>query len=391
MKIATISFRSALAAAALLCPAWAGAANVDLVITSREVVLSGLNAPRGMAFGPDGGLYVTESGHAFNIDEAQHIETPQGDFYFGLTGSVTRLLDGVQTTVFSGLPTLYAPSKSEAIGPQDIVFTSNGDAYIAIGMGLDVAARTDSFMQLGNIVKIAAGTTTPTLFADIAAYEGAHNPAGDDVHSNPFRIAAAPGGGFLVIDAGANALLSVSSEGEISTRAVVPPPGGGAQSGPTAWAVGADGRLFVGELTGFPFTPGSARIFSLEGEGGPLTLATGFTHIIDMALGQDGTLFVLEHDSNGMLVPGALGSLYAFNPDSGERKLLLSDLVAPTGLAIDELTGTLFISNYGNGDGAGEVLALSFAPVPEPQTWAFIGLGLLLGWQRARRGRLAGA
>jgi len=363
------------------------AANVDIGITSREIIMSGLNAPRGITIGPDGGIYVAEAGSSFDTTDAQHIQVRGVDFYYGETGSVSRFLGGVQSTLFSALPTLYAPSNLEAMGPSHLVFSSNGDAYITIGMGLDVVDRTGSFTKLGNVVRIPFGSTSALLFADIAQYELDHNPAGDDVHSNPFRIAAAGGDGFYVMDAGANALLNVSSSGVISTHTIFPVADNGQQSVPTALAVSGDGKIYVGELTGFPFTHGDARIFSIEGED-IFTIGTGFTHIIDLALASDGTLFVLEHNSDSLFNPEGFGSLYAFDPGTGARTLLADDLVAPTGLAID-VSNILYVSNYGHGDGQGQVLAFTYAAIPEPQTWAMLCLSALIVWRFRGRRQLA--
>ena len=62
--------------------------------------------------------------------------------------------------------------------------------------------------------------------ADIGAYEAANNPDGrltDDgrphLDTNPYGLVAFPGG-HLMTDAGANALLRVRADGEISTVAV---------------------------------------------------------------------------------------------------------------------------------------------------------------------------
>ena len=46
------------------------------------------------------------------------------------------------------------------------------------------------------------------VVADVALHEFEENPAGGTIDSNPFGVVAEPGG-RLVVDAGANALLSV--------------------------------------------------------------------------------------------------------------------------------------------------------------------------------------
>ncbi len=347
--------------------------------------MQGLNAPRGITIGPDGAIYVAESGSAFNTDTAEFVVVRGTYFYYGETGSISKWEGGVQSTVFSGLPTLYAPSIDEAVGPSDLAFSPEGDFYLSIGMGLDLVQRTGAMVNLGRILHIPAGGTTPSTFADIAQYEEEHNPDGveEDVHSNPFRLVAKNGGGFYVIDSGANALLSVSSLGVISTHAVFPRLGSGQQSVPTGLALRDDGRIFVGELTGFPYLHGAARIFSIE-DGEVEVIGDGFTHIIDLALADDGTLFVLEHNSDSLMNPLGLGALYAFDPVTNSRTLLLDELIAPTGLATDGFS-TIYLSHQGHGDGKGEVIALTYAAVPEPQTWAMVMASGVMVWQLRRR------
>ena len=77
-------------------------------------------------------------------------------------------------------------------------------------------------------------------------------------------------------------------------------------------AVGPDGAYYVGQLTGFPFPPGGASVFRIvpgEEPTGDTALwqgrlyASGFTNIIDVAFGPDGTLYVLEIAHDGLRAP----------------------------------------------------------------------------------------
>src|SRR4051812_35769628 len=68
------------------------------------LVASGLNNPRGIAFGPEGGLYVAEAGTGGATPCGVG---PDGQaVLFGLTGSVTRidLKSGAQERIVTGLP-----------------------------------------------------------------------------------------------------------------------------------------------------------------------------------------------------------------------------------------------------------------------------------------------
>jgi hypothetical protein len=94
------------------------------------------------------------------------------------------------------------------------------------------------------------------------------------------------------------------------------------QSVPTSVVVGPDGALYVGELTGAPFQPGSARIWRIAPNRKMSVYARGFTNISDLAF--DGkNLLVLEIDSKGLLHPEASGALIRLAPN-GTRTVLAS-------------------------------------------------------------------
>ena len=115
-------------------------------------------------------------------------------------------------------------------------------------------------------------------------------------------------------DAGGNSLLRVASDGTVPTVAFFPARalGGPAPTEPvpTGIAVGPDGAYYVGELTGFPFVPGAARIYRIAPGGEPTIFATGFTMLPDIAFGADGSLYALEYDSDGLLAPGTGGARF---------------------------------------------------------------------------------
>ena len=60
---------------------------------------------------------------------------------------------------------------------------------------------------------------------------------------------------------------------------------------PTSVAVAPDGSYYVGQLTGFPFPVGAANIYKVPAGGGSAqVVASGFTHIVDLTFGPDGSL-----------------------------------------------------------------------------------------------------
>jgi glucose/arabinose dehydrogenase len=116
---------------------------------------------------------------------------------------------------------------------------------------------------------------------------------------------------------------------------------------------------YVGQLTGFPFVPGAANVWRVPvGGGEPEVWAEGFTNIIDIALGPNGSLYVLEIAHNGLAAGPPVGGLYRVDRN-GEKELLLTEpLFAPGGLVVDH-DGSLLITNCGVCAGGGQVLRVT--------------------------------
>ena len=99
---------------------------------------------------------------------------------------------------------------------------------------------------------------------------------------------------------------------------------------PTSVAVGPDGAYYVGELTGAPFATGAARVYRVVRGQDPEVYLEGFTTIIDLAFGPDGSLYVLQHSSAGGPPPpfAAPGSLVRVAPDAAGFLQACHDVLA---------------------------------------------------------------
>ena len=119
----------------------------------------------------------------------------------------------------------------------------------------------------------------------------------------------------------------------------------GSQPVPTSLAVDpVSGDIFVGELA-FGGGKGRARVWRIPAAGGtPTVHATGFTAITGIAFGPDGSLFVTEFDRKPS-TEDPEGLVVRVAPDGSRTNLGASELVAPTGAAVDS-TGALYVSNY---------------------------------------------
>lgn len=336
-----------------------------------EVIASGLNNPRGLAFGPEGALYVAEAGLGGN---GPSVPGPDGTpVSYGASGSITRIYSGTQTRIVTGLPSLAAANGFRASGPNDISFQGRGNMYVSIGLGGSPQKRADAgpgAELMGRVIRLQPSGHWSEV-ADIVSYEAAVNPGGLAVDSNPYSLCAGPG--FVAVaDAGANALFGVLANGEMSTLAVFPaqmvdaPPFLGLPAGakipmqsvPNCVTKGPDGELYVGELTGFPFKLGAARVFRVVPGASPTVVTDGFTCIVDIDFGPDGSLYVLQHDNNGLLAPGSDGSVIRVRPDGTKSTVVGTGLVGPTSVVVGQ-DGALYVSNHGSEAAIGEVLRIS--------------------------------
>src|SRR5262245_53267436 len=226
-----------------------------------------------------------------------------------------------------------------------------------------------------------------TKIADLLDFEKAHNPDGNlspgGIDSNPFDIEAINGRSALVADAGGNDVLVVDRSGAVDWVAALPqevvstshvksllgcptpPPGGEficdlppampAQPVATSVAVGPDGAYYVGELKGFPGPLSESRIWRIEAgsrhvlcgtdPGCTLIFDGGFTSIVDLAFGPDGTLYVTEIDEASFFaielgflfgVPGLMqgGTVDACDIDARTCTELATDLTIPIATAV---------------------------------------------------------
>ncbi len=348
---------------------WPSAAHAD---QSVATVATGLDNPRGLGFAPNGALYVAESGRG---GAGPCFTGPEGDeVCFGTTGAITEIRKGSQRRVLTELPSIAARDGSFAIGPSDVSFHGVGEMYFTVGLGADPAQRAQlppsGQAASGWLLRGRLGQQDWKQVSDIAGFEAQANPDGGEPDSNPNSVAATSAG-RAVADAGGNSLVWSAANGHISTLAVFPdrpadappflglPPGTQIpmQSVPTSVVRGPDGAFYVGELTGFPFVPGAARVYRVVPGEEPEVFAEDFTNIIDIGFADDGTLYVLEIAHNGLLSGDPTGALIRVN-DDGSHDIVMSDgLTFPGGLALRG--GAAYVSNCGICVGDGSVLRIS--------------------------------
>jgi hypothetical protein len=351
-----------LAALAALPGAAIGAAAPRITVVAR-----GLDNPRGIAFGSDGALYVAEAGRG-GAGPCTTVELFGGPVCYGPSGAVTRVQHGQQRRVTTGLGSFAHADGGFAFGAHDISLLGEGGAYVTVGgcFGLVTPAQGNC----GGLFRLGPHGQ-PRLVADLNAFEIQNNP--DGVHpgeSDPYAVLARPGE-RIVSDAAGNDLLRVGPDGHVSLLAVFPsrlvpaPPSLGLPSGtqlpmdsvPTTVAVGRDGAFYVGELTGFPFPVGGARIYRLVPGHAPQVFATGLTNVIDIAFDHDGNLLVVEIARSSLLSDDPNGALIRLNRDGSRQTLLSADLLHPTAVAVHG--HALYLSTCGTCPGGGQVIRVA--------------------------------
>jgi hypothetical protein len=316
--------------------------------TSPVVVASGLDSPRHLTVTSRGDVYVAESG------------TGGGDCVLGVapgapdpvpvcagpSGAVTRIgRDGGQSRVVTGLPSLAVGA--EASGPYDVEVTGSSKLMITLGLGNPPATRDALVAEHGRNYRRLATVQEVRLRGNGAPrFETRRNPDGGLLDTNPVSLAR-DRGGWLVADAGANAVLRVDDD-RVRTLAVLAggttefPPGSGNpfpfQPVPTSAVRGPDGAVYVSQLTGFPFPQGGAAIWRIGRDGTPRVWASGLTNVTDLAFDTKGSLYAVQISDVGLAAETGLpsGSLVRVVRGSSTHTTVLDDLPAPFGVALSK-------------------------------------------------------
>lgn len=207
------------------------------------------------------------------------------------------------------------------------------------------------------------------------------------VESNPYAVANEGYGSVLVADAAGNSIVRVQG-GQVSTVAVLPAINQtldkptlrkvvrqvnrklerqgkdpiskesldscigetyASNPVPTDVEIGPDGNAYVSTLPGFPEMPGASKVFRINRSTGAIqTVATGFTGGTDLAVADDGTIYVAE--------------LFAFQVSRiapGDSTATSSTFVeCPTAVELNSAGKVLVAQGGICGPGAGQIIKL---------------------------------
>lgn len=324
-----------------------------------SVFATGLNAPRGLKFGPDGYLYVAEAGLGGDISTVglcDQVIPPVGPY---LGGSNARILkinsSGTIFTVVNNLPSSQN-SLGDRMGVADIEFMDHSLYALLAGGGCS-HGHSD---YPASIIKIKNNGSW-SVVADLSQWQQNHpvaQPEADDFEPDGswYSLIKAKEN-LYAIEPNHGEMVKLSRKGKLSR--VIDFSAVYGHIVPTAMAY--NGNFFVGNLNPFPTVAGSSNIYKVTPGGQSNIWATGFSTVLGVAFDEHKDLYVLETSSvDGFPTPNT-GRVIRIN-HNGNKEVVVDSLFFPTGMTFGP-DGALYISNKGFGPpipGFGEILKVSF-------------------------------
>ena len=343
-----------------------GPVAVEAVAASTEpaVFATGLNDPRGLAFGPDGGLYVAEAGTGgtnSTVGQCLQLPFPFGPATGGLTARISRIApDGTRRTAVDGLPsTRNNPIVGGTVlGVADVEFVGNTLYALVAGGGCSHgnAGTTNGLVRVNR-------DGSWTQVTDHSAFLQAHQVAAPDSSDiepdgSPYTMVR-QGNGFYVAEANQAQITFESFQGDVSRFADVTAEVGNLT--PTALALRGS-HLFLANLGKVPFIDGTSSVFSISHRGNIELLHQGLTTVLDLAFDRIGRLYALETSVGKPVAPPFLfpgtGRVVRVEAD-GTLIPIATGLDFPSAMTIGP-RDDLYVSvcGYGCGAGAGAVVRI---------------------------------
>lgn len=312
-----------------------------LVLSAQDgdVYADGLTHPRNLSFDSDGNLYVTEAGAGGTL------VNDIGDNY-GASGQVTMITpDGDTDTVLMGFLS-YGNQNSRGLSAIQVTDTSY---WVLLG------EVTDQRIPWSDaLVELDRESNRVLTYVDLHTIELEQDPDGNpngEVNATDFVVA--DDGTFYIAAAGCNCILSWSegSEVEVVTAWDFETD----NPVPTSIEIDANGDLYVGFLTGFPFPAEESRIERWSG-GELAQTYEGLTAITGLLVTGDGTIYASEFGVFEMGAGWGAGRVVMVNDDGITP--VLEDVMFPYGLAQAPDGAIVVATGAASGQGGGQVLVV---------------------------------
>lgn len=243
-----------------------------------ETLAEGLLNPRNLQVMEDGTIYVAEAGIAGPL-------LSDADEAYGASSRVSMITpDGDVETVVSGL---ISYREGASLGAAAVHVTDES-IWVLLGESFDF-----SIALATSLIEVNPETGRIVTVVDLLEAELTLDPDGNpNNESNPTDFVVTDDGTVLIANAGCNCVMSWSPDAGVEIAAVWDFEGDNPV--PTSLAIGPDGDLYVGFLTGFPFPPEGSRIERWSG-GELVETYEGYTAISGLAFDADGNLYATEY------------------------------------------------------------------------------------------------
>ena len=360
-----------LAAITFLSPTCRAQSPVDA--SNATPLVTGLEGPRGLIFGPDGALYIAEAGTGGTLSTVgicTQVVAPIGPSLGGTTARISKFLNGKLSVLASGLPSRVS-GVGDVIGVADVAFL-DGNLYALVGGG--GCSHGNPTLPNG-VVRVNLRNGNWSYITDLSLFLQEHPPAYNSYNDFepdgvPYSMVA-ENGALYVAEPNHAQILKVTTAGATSLTYDYSFHLGDVT--PTSIAF-RDRNLYVGNVGIFPIRTTTERVTTLSknlaffdttrgfqpkpSDIGHFELAAsraGFTTIVSLKFGPDGLLYVLElSDANGNPAPGN-GKVVRVNAD-GKLEDVVVGLNVPSGMTFGP-DNALYISNWGAG-GPGAILRI---------------------------------
>ncbi|MGD9890939.1 MAG: ScyD/ScyE family protein [Dehalococcoidia bacterium] len=262
------------------------------VPANATVVASGLINPRGFDWGPDGALYVAESGTPPDgYTPPSGPPDPDAEAVINMNGRISRIdRNGTRTTIVDGIPVFVGPV-GDTIGAAGVAFI--GDRLYAI---ISAGPKHGHPDYPSGVYRVGLTDGSLTMVADTDAFELANPPAFipvDDEISNPYDIVALDGK-LYIADGNRSVVFAVDPAAPEGSRISYLADLSVGHPVLTGIAAGADGALYVTNLTPAPFPSGGAEVWRISRSGDVTRVAGGLTAGVGIALSPSGEIYVSE-------------------------------------------------------------------------------------------------